>query len=335
MPLKNPPVRILTGPTASGKTAYGHALARLNGMPILSADSMQVYRDLPVATAAPDRHLLQEVCYHFVGQLPPSEAFSAARFLRQSLHIASTLPASHPGLLAVGGTGLYLRALRDGLFEQHAATTQSRELVRQRLAKLGAAALHAELQTVDPESAERIHPNDALRVARALEVYHATGQPISHLWRQPGGLPGMRVQRIVVLDPPRTALYERINRRMAQMVHDGLLREIHALVQRYPLHDLENALRPLGARDLALALASGAISPETPPEHPALAPLLEGMAQTTRQYAKRQWTWFRRYFPPDPPHTTWIDPLAGDFPERLAAIALALDLPAPPAGTTI
>jgi len=319
-----PLLHLVAGPTASGKTALAHALARRHGIPIISADSMQVYRGLPIATAAPTAQQLGEVTYHLVGCLDPASTFTAARFLDEVRAIARTLPPG-PGALVVGGTGLYLLVLRNGLFDEPPRPEGLREALRRRLAEVGPEALHRELQLADPQAAATLHPNDAIRVMRALEVHSTAGRPLTDLWREarqqpPDSLPPLG--RTVVLMPPRDSLYTRIGQRARDMVRQGLLRELQALLQSHDPGANSPALRPLGCRDLALALATGQLTPDTPPDDPRLLPHLEAMTQATRRYSKRQTTWLKKYAAPNPPDCTWIDPTT--FPNAQAAVE-ALD----------
>ena len=276
-------VLVVGGPTASGKSGLALELARrLNGV-VINADSMQIYRELSVLTARPGPEALTAAPHRLYGVLPAREACSAARWLGLALaeisacHRAGTLP------VVVGGTGLYLRALTLGLSELPEIPAEIRADGRERLERLGPAALHAELAARDPEGAARLKPGDRQRILRAWEVLTATGRPLADWQREDRGAPppGLSFSTIV-LDPPRAGLYDSCDRRFDAMIAAGGLEEARAL-DALGLDPALPALKALGVPELRRHLA-GELS---------LAGAAALARQSTRRYAKRQVTWFR------------------------------------------
>ncbi len=278
-----PPLVVIAGPTASGKSALALELASdLNGV-ILSADSRQVYQGFDIGTAKPSAAERAAVPHRLIDVVPPTETFTAAQF--RDLARAEIAQAHAQGRLPllVGGTGLYIRAVLGGYAIPEVPPDPE---LRARLEAL--ADPHARLGEVDPVSAARLHPNDRVRVIRALEVFELTGKPISELQTKEES--PYRVA-FLALDWPREALYDRINRRTLQMFEAGLSDEVRALAERYgpelPL------LKTLGYAE-TLRWQQGEISQE---EAIAL------IQQNTRRYAKRQVAWFRRE-----PDVVWLEP---------------------------
>lgn len=276
------PAIFLMGPTASGKTDLAIALADRLPVDIISVDSALVYRGMDIGTAKPDPALRQRYPHALVDIRDPAESYCAGDFRRDALACMAATRALGRIPLLVGGTGLYFRALEQGLVEIPSIPTALRDLLRQRLAQDGAAALHAELARHDLLAAARIHPNDSQRITRALEVWQATGQPLS-AWRQQQGRDQADFRYLkLVLAPSRDLLYERIGRRLAQMANNGFPEEVQGLWRRGLDPELP-AMRAVGYRQL-LAWCRGDMSLEA-----SLAAAL----QATRQLAKRQLTWLR------------------------------------------
>jgi tRNA dimethylallyltransferase len=277
-----PPLVAVVGPTASGKSALGLRLALERGGEIVSCDSLQVYRGLDVgsAKATPAERAL--VPHHLLDVASPGEVFSAADYAR--LARAAVRDASGRGRLplVVGGTGLYLRALLEGLFEGPPRDGALRARLERLAERFGDARLHRLLARVDPAAAARIAPRDRVRVVRALEVYRATGRPIS-AQRDEGREPlrGFRVL-VVGLDPGRDALRAAIEERTARMIRSGLLDEVRGLLAR----GVPAGARPLQAIGYrqALAVLRGEMS---------LAEAEASITTDTVRFAKRQRTWFR------------------------------------------
>jgi tRNA dimethylallyltransferase len=283
---------LLLGPTGSGKTALSLALAERFGGEIVSCDSVAVYRGMDLGTAKPSREEQARVPHHLIDVVDPDEAFTAGEYSRQARAALREIAGRGKLPIVTGGTGLYLRALTEGLFAGPARQEDLRARLRRSAEKHGTAWLHRVLARVDAASAERIHANDAPKLIRAIEVCLAGRRPLSQVLAEPGAakdpLTGFRLLRIG-LNPPRQALYERLNRRCAEMFAAGLLQETKALLACYgPLKVLDS----LGYRQAVSVLLKG-IS-----EKVALAEAQQGH----RNYAKRQMTWFRRE-----PEVHWTD----------------------------
>lgn len=277
-----PQVIAVVGPTASGKTGLAIALAEALETEIISADSMQIYRGMAIGTDAPTPAQLARVRHHFVGFLDPSEAMSAGRFEELARPVVDRLNAEGKVAVVVGGSGLYIRALIDGLFRGPSASEEVRGRLAQRAETEGIDALYRELSTVDTAYAETIGQQDLRRIVRALEVYELTGKPFSELHadqpRESGGL----VAQQVAIDWPRETLYQRIDARVEAMMEAGFVEEVKHLLEQGHEAELER-LRTIGYREIAAYLKG---------EH-ELEHAVEQMKQQTRRYAKRQLTWFR------------------------------------------
>jgi tRNA dimethylallyltransferase len=288
----DPLVVLLLGPTGSGKTALSLALAERFGGEIVSCDSVAVYRGMDLGTAKPSREEQARVPHHLIDVVDPDETFTAGEYSRQARAALREIAARGKLPIVTGGTGLYLRALTEGLFAGPVRQEDLRARLRRSAEKHGAAWLHRVLARVDATSAERIHANDAPKLIRAIEVCLAGRRPLSQVLAEPGAakdpLTGFRLLRIG-LNPPRQALYERLNRRCAEMFAAGLLQETKALLACYgPIKVLDS----LGYRQAVSVLLKG-IS-----EKVALAEAQQGH----RNYAKRQMTWFRRE-----PEVHWME----------------------------
>jgi tRNA dimethylallyltransferase len=294
---------LLLGPTGSGKTALSLALGERFGGEIVSCDSVAVYRGMELGTAKPIIEERARLPHHLIDVADPDQPFTAGGYSRQARTALTEIASRNRLPIVTGGTGLYLRALTEGLF----AGPERQQALRQRLQlssqKRGSAWLHRLLQRLDPASAARIHANDAAKLMRAIEVCLALRKPLSQVLgdqekaRDP--LTGFRLLRIG-LSPPRQALYSRLDQRAAAMFAAGLVEETRGLLHRYgPV----KALDSLGYRQ-ALAVLAGTMSEEA---------AIEAAQQGHRNYAKRQLTWFRRE-----PDVHWIAGF-GDEPETLRA----------------
>ncbi len=295
----DPRLVVILGPTASGKSALAISLAESLSGEIVSCDSVAVYRNFEIATAKPSLADRARIPHHLIDVAEPGEPFTAGEYARQARAALADIAQRGRLPIVVGGTGLYLRALLEGLFPGPQRSEGLRDRLRSRSDQRGSAYLHRILQRLDAASAAKIHPNDAAKLIRAVEVCLAARGPMSELWRDHGRDPlrGFRILRIG-LNPPRDQLNDRINRRAAQMFADGLVSETQSLVQRYgdaravtPIHSLgyQQALQHLrGELTLDQAIAS--------------------CQQGHRNYAKRQMTWFRRE-----PDVTWLEDF-GDEP---------------------
>ncbi|MCS6865094.1 MAG: tRNA (adenosine(37)-N6)-dimethylallyltransferase MiaA [Gemmataceae bacterium] len=282
---------ILTGPTASGKSAVALELAERLNAEIIALDSMTVYRGMDIGTAKPSVAERTRVRHHLVDVLDPWESLTVAWWLEQAKAACAAIAARGQRAMFVGGTPFYLKALLHGLFPGPPADETLRQALEAEAALRGNAALHARLAAVDPKTAARLHPNDVRRVVRALEVYILTGQPIS-AWQQTWdtaafAAPGRPVPPpapipAVVLELPRPVLYERIHRRVDAMLAAGWLEEVRRL-RELPRPLSREARQALGYRELLAYLETGGDWHHT----------VEQIRTHTRQFAKRQLTWFR------------------------------------------
>ncbi len=294
---KLPLVVILLGPTGSGKTALSLALAERFDGEIVSCDSVAVYRGMELGTAKPTREERARVPHHLIDMAEPDEPFTAGAYSRLARELLQKIKARERMPIVTGGTGLYLRALTEGLFAGPKRQEQLRTRLRQSVERHGSAAwLHKLLKRMDAPTAGRIHANDTPKLIRAIEVCLAARRPMSEVMaRDP--LTGFRLLRFG-LNPPREELYERLNRRCAAMFGAGLVDETRGLLARYgPV----KALDSLGYRQ-ACALLDGSLSMED---------AIKAAQQGHRNYAKRQMTWFRRE-----PEVHWIERF-GDEAEAL------------------
>ena len=286
-PNTEPLVVILLGPTGSGKTALSLALAERFGGEIVSCDSVAVYRGMEVGTAKPTREERARVPHHLIDVADPDEPFTAGEYSRRARAALREVAGRGRLPIVTGGTGLYLRALTEGLFAGPERREDLRARLRRSAERHGNGWLHRLLRRLDAATTERIHKNDAAKVIRAIEVCVAARRPMSEVMgRDP--LMGFRLLRIG-LNPPRAALYERINRRCGAMFAAGLVEETRGLLERY---GTVNAVDSLGYRQ-ARGVLDGSLSVED---------AIKAAQQGHRNYAKRQMTWFRRE-----PEVRWIE----------------------------
>src|SRR5437588_490025 len=274
--------RVLTicGPTASGKTALAVELAEKLDGEIVSADSQQCYRGLDAGTAKPTPQERARAPHHLLDVADPEEQLDAARFVQLADAAIADIGKRGKRAIVAGGTGLWIRALLRGLLDAPGASPEFRAAVREEFEALGVPALHARLRAVDPAAAARILPNDRVRIERALEVHALSGRPLSELQREHRFAEARYEALIVFLDPPRDVLRGRIEARTRRMFAEGALkRETEWLLQR----GATRALRIIGYREMAEALQTGDFA----------AAEAKTVART-RQYAKRQRTWFAK-----------------------------------------
>lgn len=294
---------VIVGATASGKTDLALALARRLGGEVISADSRQVYRGLDAGTAKPPRDargLCEGVPCHLLDVAEPGEPYDAGRWAREAARLCGEIAARGRLPIVAGGTGLYVKALLEGLAELPGRDEAVRRRLEEEAARSGRAALHARLARVDPEAAAAIPANNLQRVMRALEVHELTGRPLTEHWRRRA--PGLPARAVLRLDWPASELSRRIEER-ARAMWPAMLAEAAALSDR--LAGDEPGLESLGYAE-ALACARGRLGSREG---------LESLISSTRAYAKRQRTWLRTQLR--------ATPIAGGTLERMTADALA------------
>jgi tRNA dimethylallyltransferase len=278
---------LIAGPTASGKSALALQLARDLGGAVVNADSMQIYRDLRILTARPSAAEEGEAPHHLYGVVDGAVNYSVGRYLADATALLTDLERQGCVPIITGGTGLYFKALTEGLSEMPSVPDEVRARVRAAAAERSTPDLHAALALRDPAAAERLRPSDRLRVLRALEFHEGTGQSLTsfHARRSPGPLTGRKLVQLFIA-PDRDALRARIDRRFVAMVEEGALEEVARLAQR----QLDPALPVMRAHGVPALLAHmrGEISLE--------AAITIGQADT-RRYVKRQFTWGRHQMP--------------------------------------
>jgi tRNA dimethylallyltransferase len=272
----------LTGPTASGKTSVGVELAARIGAEIVSMDSMALYRRMDIGTAKPTDCERRAVPHHLIDVLEPHEEYSLAEYLAAAEDCVDEIRSRGREVLFVGGTPLYLKGLLRGIFRGPPADWDFRRGLEDESRREGPEALHRRLAEVDPEAAQRLHPHDTRRIIRALEVYASTGRPISSLQRQfQIGRPASAC-RVFVLDWPRDELYARIDCRVERMFAEGLVDEVRGLVSD-PRGLSRTTRQAVGYREVIEHLEGGRDLEET----------IALVKTHSRQFAKRQGTWFR------------------------------------------
>lgn len=288
---------LIAGPTASGKSAAALALAEHIGGAVINADSMQVYAQAPILTAQPDAAAKARAPHLLYGHVNATEVYSVGRYAEDAAAALTQARAMNRIPIFTGGTGLYFSALTDGLAEIPATPPEIRAAARALLEEIGVEQLHARLAARDPATAAGLRPSDPQRVLRAWEVFEATGRPLVEWQRAPADpvLKGLKVTRFV-LDPPRALLRDRIAARFEDMVDHGGLAEAQALATLNPALP---AARLLGLRQLQ-ALAAGKAE--------KAAAIAEAVT-ATRQFAKRQMTWFRNRMA----DSVWFNPLESNI----------------------
>lgn len=280
--MEKKPVIAVVGPTASGKTALAVTIAQQYNGEVVSADSMQIYKGMDIATAKPSPEEMQEIVHHLIDYVDPAEKYSVARYVQDAKAAIADVHARGKIPVICGGTGLYIDSLLGNVqFEDEPDNQEIRKELTERMATLGAEQLLAELEAVDPEMASVLHPNNKGRIIRALEVYRLTGQTASERRKRAVQQPPVYdVLYIALAFPEREYLYERIDKRVDIMLDMGLEQEARAFLQ---LHT-DTAAQAIGYKELK-GWFNGEISREA---------AIENLKRETRRYAKRQMTWFRR-----------------------------------------
>ncbi len=281
---------VVVGPTGIGKTALSLALAEVADVEIISADSRQIYRYLDIGTAKPTAEECAVAPHHFISILDPDQPYSAGEYAKDARQLIDDILKRGNLPLIVGGSGLYVRALLDGFFDEPGKDLELRAALKTRLENEGPEALHAQLAKVDPALAAKTHPNNTRRIVRALEVFELANRPITEIQKQqknPLQIPWRRFG----LNMDREKLYDRINLRVDKMIEAGLVDEIKGILERGYDPDL-NSLNTVGYKEI-ISYFNAEIS---------LDEAVELIKRNSRRYAKRQLTWFRAE-----EHTTWID----------------------------
>jgi tRNA dimethylallyltransferase len=282
-----PPAILLMGPTASGKTRLAIELAERGPFEIVSVDSGMVYRGMDIGTAKPDAATLRRAPHRLIDIRDPADPYSAAEFRADALREMAAITAAGRIPLLVGGTMLYFRVLLEGLANLPEADPGLRAQLEAEAAERGWPALHARLAEVDPVSATRLKPNDGQRLQRALEVYELTGKPLSqwHAEQAPPVPPPYRFVQVALMPPERALLHERIEQRFDEMLAQGLVAEVARLKARPDLHADLPSMKAVGYAQVWAHLEG---------EYDAAEMRLRGI-YATRQLAKRQHTWLRRF----------------------------------------
>lgn len=270
----------IVGPTASGKSSVAIALAKKLGAEIISFDSLQIYKYLNIGTAKPKKAELRQARHHLISIRKPDEEFNAGMFARLAGEKIKQLEKQGKNIILAGGTGLYLKALLEGLSEAPPKDQQLRARMAAQAEKYGKNYVYKKLCKIDPIAAARIHPNNVERVIRALEIYYQTGKPFSQ-WQQETSAPRYQA-RIIGLSRNRQKLYARINQRVEEMFHRGLVREVRSLLKKGYGPKLK-PMQSLGYRQVCQYLEGKLTLPEA----------IYQTKLDTRHYAKRQLSWFR------------------------------------------
>ena len=280
-----PKILVVSGPTASGKTALAVELALAHNGEVVSADSMQIYRRMDIGTAKPTRAEMRGVPHHMLDVADPEEDFSVARYVELAARCVDDILARGKLPIVAGGTGLYIDSLLSGrTFARFDPDSPLRRELEEELARRGGAALLEELARVDPDTAARLHPNDGKRIVRALEVYRSTGTTLTAHNAMTRSLPPRYGALTLTLAfQRREDMWDRIDRRVDRMMADGLAEEVRALLDS-GVPDRCTAMQAIGYKEMAAALRGDGDT----------ARAAEEIKLRSRQYAKRQLTWFRR-----------------------------------------
>ena len=299
-----PKILVVSGPTASGKTALAVELALAHNGEVVSADSMQIYRRMDIGTAKPTRAEMRGVPHHMLDVADPEEDFSVARYVELAARCVDDILARGKLPIVAGGTGLYIDSLLSGrTFARFDPDSPLRRELEEELARRGGAALLEELARVDPDTAARLHPNDGKRIVRALEVYRSTGTTLTAHNAMTRSLPPRYDALTLTLAfQRREDMWDRIDRRVDRMMADGLAEEVRALLDS-GVPDRCTAMQAIGYKEMAAALRGDGDT----------ARAAEEIKLRSRQYAKRQLTWFRR-----DPDARWL--LWGREPDLSAAL---------------
>jgi len=307
--VSDPLLVVVLGPTASGKTALSVALAQRFHGEVLNCDSVAMYREFEIGTAKPSPAERARAPHHLLDFVDPTRYITAGEYARLARQTLAEIQSRANLPIVVGGTGLYLRALVDGLYPGPQRSEELRNRLRHRVEQNGPDYLHRILRRLDPDAAAKIHANDIPKLIRAIEVCLASRQKMTEMWKQGRDpLTGFRILRLG-LSPNREALYARINQRAEKMFESGLLEETRQLLEKYG-----EAARPLSSLGYkqAVQLLGGELDPKT---------ALQAAQQAHRNYAKRQITWFRRE-----PEVVWLEGFGDDPTIQQKAVAVVAEI---------
>lgn len=290
----------IVGPTGIGKTETAIHLAKKINLEIVSCDSMQIYREMDILTSKPSLTLRKKVRHHLIDTVSPTKDYDVLKYRQEALKKIKEIILKQKIPLFVGGSGLYMSVVLDGIFKMKTPDRNIRKELYQQAEDLGSAYLYNKLRDVDPVAASKIHPNDTKRIIRGLEVFEVTGKPISYWQKQRSGISDKYDVRIFCLNLPRDRLYKRIEERIERMFKQGLLEEVRKLLR---LKLSKTASYAIGIKELKGYFAG-------------LYDLEEAkrlMKRNTRLYAKRQLTWFRK-----DKRIEWIEISDADKPKKIA-----------------
>ena len=293
-------VIFLVGPTAIGKTRTACELAKKINAEIVSCDSMQVYKGMDIITSKPTHFLRKKIRHHLIDIIPATRIYNVSRYRQQALESIKEIIKRGRVPLVVGGTGLYMSILIDGIFKARAGNSIIRAKLEKEAQERGNRYLYERLKVVDPQAASKIHPNDTKRIIRALEVFEVSAQPISQLQTKRQGLSDKYSISIFCLDMARPELYQRIERRVEEMFRKGLVKEVKELLK---LKLSQTASFAIGIRELRGYLRG---------EY-GLDEAKQLIKRNTRLYAKRQLTWFRK-----DKRISWVKIKANEKPKEIA-----------------
>jgi len=300
---------VVLGPTASGKTALSVALAQRFHGEVVNCDSVAMYREFEIGTAKPSPAERARAPHHLLDFVDPTRYITAGEYARLARQTLAEIQSRANLPIVVGGTGLYLRALVDGLYPGPQRSEELRNRLRHRVEQNGPDYLHRILRRLDPAAAAKIHANDIPKLIRAIEVCLASRQKMTEMWKRGRDpLTGFRILRLG-LNPNREALYARINQRAEKMFESGLVEETKRLLEKYG--DAARPLSSLGYKQ-AVQLLGGELDPKT---------ALQAAQQAHRNYAKRQITWFRRE-----PEVVWLEGFGDDPTIQQKAVAVVAEI---------
>jgi len=271
----------IVGPTAVGKSDIAASLALKTNGEIVSCDSMQIYKEISIASGKPSPEILKQIPHYLIGEISMEDNFDVGLFNQLALKAIHNVHSKGHLPIVVGGSGMYMQILLDGIFDEKGKDFRLREELKKRFLEEGSDVLYEELKEVDPEAASKIHPNDIKRLLRALEVYYHTRKPISEMQKKREGLWGHYDIHLFALNREREELYQRINERVDKMFDCGLIDEIKGLAN---LHLSKTAEAVIGIAEVRSYLKGEC----------SLERAKENMKQNTRHFAKSQLTWFRK-----------------------------------------